>query len=59
MKSILIALFLIEQLAVGQRLPLDSLGEPFALKEGRIEWSATNTLPTTMPAASCSAALVS
>ena len=48
MRMLLIALFLIEQLAVGQRLPLDSLGEPFALKEGRIEWLATNALPTTM-----------
>jgi hypothetical protein len=29
-------------------LPLHNLGEPFALKEGRIEWLATNALPTTM-----------
>src|SRR5688572_18610919 len=46
---ILIASLLIERLAFGQRLPLKNLGEPFALKQGRVEWSATtHSWPTTM-----------
>jgi hypothetical protein len=48
MRGILIALLLIEPAAFGQRLPLNNLGEPFALKQGGIEWSITNALPTTM-----------
>ena len=48
MRGIFIALLLIEHFAFGQRLPLNNLGEPFALKQGRVDWSATNSLPTTM-----------
>jgi len=48
MRTVFITLVLIEHFAFGQRLPLNNLGEPFALKQGRVEWSATNSLTTTM-----------
>jgi hypothetical protein len=48
MRAIFIVLILMETLAFGQRLQLNNLGQPFALRHGRIEWSMTNSLPITM-----------